>query len=55
MPLLIVLGVIVLLSAVAIFKVNKWQTERYIKLAAKKAKKVDDVDDECSENNNQGK
>ncbi len=29
MPLLMILGVIVLLAAVAIFKVSKWQADRY--------------------------
>ncbi|MDO4545367.1 MAG: hypothetical protein Q4C25_04355 [Bacillota bacterium] len=46
MPL-IILGVIVVIIAVAIFKVNNWQAERYVKLAqkAKEAKEADDADD----------
>lgn len=44
MPLLMILGVIVLLAAVAIFKVSKWQADRYVRLA-KKAKEADDADD----------
>ena len=39
MPLLMILGVIVLLAAVAIFKVSKWQADRYVRLA-KKAKEA---------------
>lgn len=46
MPLLIVLGIIVLLAAVVIFKVNQWQADKYVKLAAKDAKEADDPDDE---------
>ncbi len=45
MPLLIILGVIVVLIAIAIFQVNKWQTKKYAKLA-RKAKPADDAKDE---------
>ncbi|HIU26608.1 MAG TPA: hypothetical protein IAC50_08970 [Candidatus Copromorpha excrementigallinarum] len=45
MHLLIALGILVAAIAVAVFKVNKWQNERYMKLA-RKAKKADDPEDE---------
>ena len=45
MPYLIVLGIIVIVISLAIFKVNKMQSDRYIKLA-QKAKVADDADDE---------
>jgi len=44
MPLLILLGVIVAIIAVAIFKVNKIQSDRYKELV-KNAKVADDADD----------
>jgi hypothetical protein len=45
MPYLVVLGIIVAVIAVAIFKVNKMQADRFIELA-QKAKVADDADDE---------
>ena len=45
MPYLVVLGIIVAAIAVAIFKVNKIQSDRFIELA-QKAKVADDPDDE---------
>ncbi len=44
MHLLVALGILVAVITVAIFKVNKWQSERYVRLA-QKAKKADDADD----------
>lgn len=51
MPLLIVLGLIVVLIAVAIFKVNKAQSDRFLEMA-RKAKPADDADDDSSRKNN---
>ena len=45
MPYLIVLGIIVVVISLAIFKVNKIQSDRFIELA-QKAKVADDADDE---------
>lgn len=45
MPYLVVLGIIVAVIAVAIFKVNKMQSDRFIELA-QRAKVADDADDE---------
>ncbi len=44
MPVLIVLGIIVAGIAVAIFKINKIQSDRFIEMA-KKAKPAEDADD----------
>lgn len=44
MPYLIVLGIIVAGIAVAIFKVNKIQSDRFIEMV-QKAKVADDADD----------
>lgn len=44
MPYLIVLGIIVAGIAVAIFKVNKMQSDRFIELV-QQAKEADDADD----------
>ncbi len=44
MPYLIVLGIIVIVISLAIFKVNKMQSDRFIELA-QKAKVADDADD----------
>ena len=54
MPLLIILGLLVVAAAVAIFKVNKWQADRYVKLAkkAKEAKDADDMGNAKEENQN---
>ncbi|MDO4745596.1 MAG: hypothetical protein Q4B18_03465 [Bacillota bacterium] len=49
MPYLVVLGIIVAAIAVAIFKINQAQSERFVKLA-QKAKVADDADDEDDEN-----
>ena len=45
MPYLVVLGIIVAAISLAIFKVNKVQSDRVIELA-QKAKVADDADDE---------
>ncbi len=44
MPYLIILGVIVAGIAVAIFKVNQWQADKYVRLA-QRAKMAEDADD----------
>lgn len=48
MPYLIALGVIVAVIAVAIFKVNQWQADKYVKLA-QQAKQAEDADDQGAE------
>lgn len=48
MPYLVVLGIIVAAIGIAIFKVNKIQSDRFIELA-RKAKEADDADDEVNE------
>lgn len=45
MPYLIVLGIIVAAIGAAIFKVNKMQSDKFIRLA-QQAKVADDADDE---------
>ena len=45
MPLLIVLGIIVAIIAVAIFKVNQRQSEEYYRLV-EQTREVQDTDDE---------
>ena len=46
MPLLIVLGMIVVLIALAIFKVKKVQSDRFIAEKARRAKMAEDADDD---------